>query len=167
MLDINFIRNHPDQVKNALALRRTEADIDGLIDLDRKRRDLLTSVEELKAERNRVSKAIAGMKDAAEREPKVREMRTVGKRISELDGLVRDVKAELRTRMMEIPNMPDPSTPEGDTDDDNVTIREVGEKPDLGFKPQPHWELGNALGIIDFDRGVKLSGSRFYVLNNH
>lgn len=167
MLDIHFIRNHPDEVKHALALRQTSADIDGLLELDRTRRKLLSSVETRKAERNRVSKEIGRMKDATQREPHVEEMRALGDRISKLDTLIREVEAELHARMMEIPNMPDASTPKGNTDNDNVMIREVGEMPEFDFAPQPHWELGTALGIIDFERGVKLSGSRFYILNDH
>jgi len=83
-----------------------------------------------------------------------------------LDDQIRDTELRLKVLMMEVPNMPDPSTPRGGTDNENVTIREVGERRTFDFEPQTHWDLGTKLGIIDFERGVKLSGSRFYVLNN-
>lgn len=166
MLAIDFIRNHPDEIKDALALRGIDADIESLLYMDRKRRELLTSVEELKAERNRASKEIGRMMDTADRQSKVQAMRAVGDRITNLDDQVRNVEAELQICMMAIPNVPDPSTPTGVTEDHNVTVREVGIKPEFDFQPRTHWDLGTELGIIDFERGVKLSGSRFYVLNN-
>ena len=166
MLDINFIRQNPEEVRAALALRRAEADLEGVLALDRERRELLQQTETLKSERNRVSKEIGRMKAASDREERIAEMRSVGDRISSLDEQVRAVETRLRALLLEIPNMPEPGTPLGESDDDNVTVREVGARAEFDFAPKPHWEIGTELSIIDFERGVKLSGSRFYVLND-
>ena len=106
------------------------------------------------------------MKAASDREERIAEMRSVGDRISSLDEQVRAVETRLRALLLEIPNMPEPGTPLGESDDDNVTVREVGARAEFDFTPKPHWEIGTELSIIDFERGVKLSGSRFYVLND-
>ncbi|MDP7260072.1 MAG: serine--tRNA ligase, partial [Anaerolineales bacterium] len=166
MLDINFIRQNPEEVRAALALRRAEADLEGVLALDRERRELLKQTETLKSERNRVSREIGRMKAASDREERIAEMRSVRDRISSLDEQVRAVETRLRALLLEIPNMPEPDTPPGESDDDNVTVREVGARVEFDFAPKPHWEIGTELSIIDFERGVKLSGSRFYVLND-
>ncbi len=166
MLDINFIRQHPDEVRATLALRRAKADLEGVLALDRERRKLLQQTETLKSERNRVSKEIGRMKAASDREERIAKMRSVGDHISSLDEQVRAVETRLRALLLEIPNMPEPGTPPGESDDDNVTVREVGTRAEFDFAPKPHWEIGTELSIIDFERGVKLSGSRFYVLND-
>ena len=166
MLDINFIRQNPEEVRAALALRRAEADLEGVLALDRERRELLQQTETLKSERNRVSKEIGRMKAASDREERIAKMRSVGDHISSLDEQVRAVETRLRALMLEIPNMPESGTPPGESDEDNVTVREVGARAEFDFTPKPHWEIGTELSIIDFERGVKLSGSRFYVLND-
>lgn len=165
MLDINFIRQQPEQVRAALSLRNAEANLEDVLALDVERRELLQQTETLKSERNRVSKEIGRMKAATDLENRITEMRAVGDRISSLDEQVRAVENRLRALMLEIPNMPEPGTPHGESDEHNVTMREVGVRRDFDFYPKPHWEIGYELGIIDFERGVKLSGSRFYVLN--
>ncbi|NJK80530.1 MAG: serine--tRNA ligase [Chloroflexaceae bacterium] len=165
MLDIKLLREQPEWVKQQLA--RTGSDtalVDAVLAFDEQRRALLTEVEALKAERNAVSKAIGKMKDAAERDVKIAEMRVVGDRISELDRQVADVETNQRLAMLEIRNLPHASTPDGAGEEDNIVIYQEGEPRDMGFEPKPHWELGEALGIIDFERGVKISGSRFYIL---
>ena len=166
MLDINFIRQNPEEVRAALALRRAEADLEGVLALDRERRELLQQTETLKSERNRVSKEIGRMKAVSDREERIAEARSVSDRISSLDEQVRAVETRLRALMLEIPNMPESGTPPGESDEDNVTVREVGARAEFDFAPKPHWEIGTELSIIDFERGVKLSGSRFYVLND-
>ncbi len=165
MLDIQYIRKHPDEVKQAVANRQMAVDIDRLLVLDAQRRALLTEVEQLKNKRNTASKEIGGMKEQPEREAKIAEMRAVGGRIAEIDAQVREVEAERYALLIAIPNIPDPRTPVGATEDENVVTRVVGEKREFDFTPKAHWDLGTELGIIDFERGVKLSGSRFYVLN--
>jgi seryl-tRNA synthetase len=166
MLDLNLIRETPDLVRTALQNRQMDASpVDDILRLDEKRRSLLTQVEALKAERNSVSKEIGKMKDQAERALKVSAMREVGDRISALDKQVAQVEAELHAVTSAIPNIPDERTPIGTSEDENVVLRTIGQLPEFDFEPKPHWELGPALGILDFERGTKITGSRFYVLN--
>ncbi len=166
MLDINLIRQDPNLVRQALRHRQMDPSIvDLILELDQRRRSLLTTVESLKAERNAVSRAISKMKDQTERQVNIESMRNLGERIDNLDEQVRQVESELQSALSGIPNIPDPSVPIGESDHDNVVIKQVGEIPILEFTPQPHWDLGVKLGIIDFDRGVKMTGSRFYVLS--
>ncbi len=166
MLDLNLIREQPDLVRTALMNRQMDASsIDDILRLDEKRRSLLTQVESLKAERNAVSKEIGKMKDAAEREQKIAAMREVGERISALDKEVAEVEAQLNSITAALPNIQDARTPIGASEDDNVVLRTVGQLPEFDFEPKPHWDLGPALGIIDFERGTKITGSRFYVLS--
>ncbi|HEY9529526.1 MAG TPA: serine--tRNA ligase [Anaerolineales bacterium] len=166
MLDLNLIRETPELVRTALQNRQLDASpVDEILRLDEKRRALLTQVEALKAERNTVSKEIGKSRDAAERERKIAAMREVGDRIATLDKEVGAVEAELHTITSAIPNIPDERTPVGASEDENVVLRTVGQLPEFDFEPKPHWELGPALGILDFERGTKITGSRFYVLN--
>jgi seryl-tRNA synthetase len=166
MLDLNLIREQPDLVRQALKNRQMDpSPVDEILQLDEKRRALLVEVEKLKAERNAVSKEIGKMKDAAEREAKIASMRAVGDRIAELDKTVADVEAELNSITATMPNIPDERTPIGASEEENVVIKTVGEVPEFDFEPRPHWDLGPALGIIDFERGTKITGSRFYVLS--
>ena len=166
MLDIVNFRENPDAVRDALRKRNMDTTIvDQIVDLDVKRRELLVEVENLKAERNKVSKEIGKMKDPTERKAKIEAMRTVGDRISELDEEVRGVDVELSNLVSGIPNFPGDLTPLGKDESENVVVKTVGEIPSYGFEPQPHWDLGPNLGIINFDQGVKITGSRFYVLS--
>lgn len=166
MLDIALIRENPDVVREALRKRQMDtAAVDQVAELDVKRRGLLTEVETLKAERNRVSKEIGRMKEKDEREAKIAEMREVGDRISALDEQVRQVDEDLQALVAGIPNLPDARTPLGKDESENVVVRQHGEKPQFNFEPKPHWDLGTELDIIDFEEGVKITGSRFYVLN--
>ena len=165
MLDIKLIREETEFVKVALAKRQiAPAIIDDIVRLDEERRKLILDVENKKAERNAVSKEIGRMKDKEEREAKIAAMRTLGEEIATLDERLKDVETRLLELMSEIPNIPDADVPFGVDDKDNVVIRTVGEKKKFDFEPKPHWELGPQLGIIDFDAGVKLAGTRFYVL---
>ena len=166
MLDINLIRENPDLVRTALKNRQMESSfVDDILRLDEKRRTLLTQVEQLKAERNTVSKEIGKMKDAAERERKIAAMREVGDKIATLDKEVADVEAELTSLTSALPNIPDERTPIGASEEENIVLRTVGQIPEFDFEPKPHWDLGPALGVIDFERGTKITGSRFYVLS--
>ncbi len=167
MLDLTYIREHPDEVKQAMASLYADAPIDAILDLDKQRRAALQQVEALKQQRNTVSKEIGKMKDVAEREGKKAEMRAVGDQIDALDAQVREVETQLNDLMLRVPNIPDPSVPIGKDDTENIVTRIEGEPKtakDFGFEPKPHWDLGTALGIIDFERGVKVSGTRFYML---
>ena len=166
MLDINLIRENPDLVRTALKNRQMEStSVDNILRLDEKRRTLLTQVEQLKAERNTVSKEIGKMKEPAEREKKIAAMREVGDKIAALDKEVADVEVELTSLTSALPNIPDERTPIGASEEENVVLRTVGQLPEFDFEPKPHWDLGPALGVIDFERGTKITGSRFYVLS--
>jgi seryl-tRNA synthetase len=165
MLDIRLIREQPDFVKEQLGRAGVDpAQIDSVLQFDEQRRTLLREVEALKATRNAVSKEIGKMKDAAERNARIAEMRGVGDRIAELDREVAMVEEQQRMALLELRNLPQPDVPDGPDEDFNVVIYQEGEPRQFDFEPKPHWELGEALDIIDFERGVKLSGSRFYVL---
>jgi len=167
MLDINIVRMQPEAVKQALQQRQEPAlaaSVDDVLALDGRRRELLKEVETLKAERNAVSKEIGKMKDAATREAKIAEQKGVGEKIATLDEEVRRVEEKLTALIGALPNLPDPRTPLGKDDSENIVLRTVGEPKKFDFQPQPHWDLGPQLGLIDFERGAKLSGSRFYIL---
>ena len=162
MLSLQFIRENPDLVREALQKRQFSEPIDGVLALDERRRSLLTDVEALRARRNEVSKQIG---KTGEKPPQViEEMRQIGDRIKALDEQVGAIEEQLNDLLLRIPNIPHPSVPIGKDESDNIVVRSWGEARKFDFQPKPHWELGESLGIIDFERGVKLSGTRFYVL---
>jgi seryl-tRNA synthetase len=166
MLDINLIREHPDQVREALKKRNMDSDpVEQVLAVDLERRALISKAEALKAERNAVSKEIGKMKDPAERQAKIDAMRSVGDQIAAMDEQLRQVEARQQQLVMTIPNIPQDDIPLGPDESGNVVLRTSGAIPDRSFTPLPHWDLGPQRGIIDFDRGVKISGSRFYILN--
>ena len=166
MLDINLIRENPEIVRKSLRDRQMDsAPIDSILELDAKRRAAIAQVENLKAERNAVSKDIGQLKHATDRQEKIEAMRLVGEKISELDQQLASIELELTRFTSTLPNIPDPRVPHGRDDSENVVIKTVGEPKKFDFTPKPHWDLGPALGIIDFERGTKLTGSRFYVLS--
>ncbi|HUS70968.1 MAG TPA: serine--tRNA ligase [Anaerolineae bacterium] len=162
MLDLRFIREHADEVREALVKLHESAPIDEILALDVRRRELLAEADSLKHQRNVVSKKIGRMKEKDQ--ALIEEMRDVGTRIKELDVELSQVEVDLNDSLLLVPNMPDPSVPVGKDESENVLVRTVGEPRQFGFEPLPHWDLGPALGIIDFERGVKISGTRFYVL---
>ena len=168
MLDIQLIRDNPELVREALRKRNDDpAIVDRVVALDTQWRDLLQSVESLRAERNRVSKEIGRMRDKQERDARILEMRNVGDRLSSMEEELRDVEERLQTDMAWIPNIPDESTPVGPDESSNIEVRRWGDHRDFqreGFQPVAHWDLGPELDILDFERGVRLAGSRFYVL---
>ncbi len=165
MLDIALIREQPELVKAALLSRNEDpAQVDIILALDARRRKLLREVEALRAERNHVSKEISRLKDKVERERLIAEMRQVGDRISELEARLREVEPDLKAAMLALPNPPHASVPVGPDETHNPILRERGELREFDFEPVAHWDLGPELGILDFERGVKLSGSRFYIL---
>ena len=165
MLDIRLIREKPDFVKAELAkVGLTGEPIDALLGLDQKRRELIREVEQLKAHHSSRSREIRGLANPQEKEKAVEEMRTLGDRVSQLDKDLAVLEEEFRSRMLEIPNLPHPQVPYGQDERENVVMRAQGVMREFSFAPKPHWELGPELGIIDFERGVKISGTRFYVL---
>jgi seryl-tRNA synthetase len=166
MLDINIIREQPDVVRKALADRQMDTTpVEQILELDQQRRLTIQESESLKALRNAVSKEIGKAKDPTERQAKIEAMRQVGDRISQMDESLRKIEDELNAILSGIPNIPDARSPYGKDEGDNVVLRGVGDIPEYDFQPKAHWDLGPALGIIDFDQGVKITGSRFYVLS--
>ena len=162
MLDIKLVRENTDVVRQALRNRQSDFSIDAVLELDERRRGLLVEVEGLKARRNEVSKEIGR---TGEKPPELlEEMRGIGDRIKELDKQVEDAEAGLKDLLLNVPNVPHESVPVGQDESGNVTVRSWGEARSFCQPAKPHWELGESLDIIDFERGVKLSGSRFYVL---
>jgi seryl-tRNA synthetase len=168
MLDINLIRENPQLVLAAMQLLGAEdAPVDLVLRLDERRRATLARVEVLRAERNAGSRRMGELLrdgNRTEGEDLRQRLSRIGDEIRSLDEELAAVEAALYDAMLRIPNLPDPSVPVGRDDRDNVIVRTEGELRQFAFQAVPHWDLGVALGILDFDRGVKLSGSRFYVL---
>ncbi len=167
MLDINLFRQNPEVVRTALQNRQMDANVvERVLSLDAERRDLLGKVEVLKAERNNVSREIGKSKDATERQAKIEAMRKVGDEIAALDEQVRKAEEALDAELAVIPNLPQDFVPIGKDEHDNPVVRVMeGKYKDLDFPAQPHWDLGGKLGILNFEQGVKLAGTRFYVLS--
>src|SRR6185503_7191890 len=137
---------------------------DELLEADRVRREAIQGVEALRAERTKASNRIRDMKDAAERERAIAETRALGDRIPAAEQAVVAAEEAFTRLMLDVPNLPHPDVPVGPDDSANVVVRTEGQAPTFDFTPIPHWDLGPRLGIIDFERGVKISGTRFYVL---
>jgi seryl-tRNA synthetase len=166
MLDMRLIREDPDRVREALVKRQMDpSSVDEILVLDERWRQLIQNVEEMRAERNAVSKEIGLMKDKDSRQVKIDAMRDLGEKLFDIEADLKQVETDLQALVSEIPNIPDPEVPVGVDDSDNIVLRAVGDLPEFDFVPKPHWELGPELGVIDFERGVKLAGSRFYVLS--
>ena len=155
MLDLKFIRDNADLVREALARRKDSAPLDEILELDTRRRQKILELENLRRARKETARE---KKTAAEEGRKLRLM------IRELEDEVRNLDTKLEELLLQVPNIPQPTVPVGSGEEDNVVVRSWGEPRRFDFLPAPHWKLGESLGIIDFDRGVKLSGSRFYVL---
>ncbi len=155
MLDIKFIRENPDLVRKAIADRYDSAPVDEILKLDAERRRNVTRLDALRQERKALSK---------EREKAQEKGRALRAEIQELEDAGRAIDEKLAGLLLQVPNIPLPDVPVGKEDSDNVTVRTWGEPKQLPFEPAPHWKLGEDLDIIDFERGVKISGTRFYVL---
>ncbi|MBS4197971.1 serine--tRNA ligase [Lederbergia citri] len=163
MLDIKLLRSNLEEIKVKLQHRGEDlTDLDKFETLDHKRREAIVKVEQLKSKRNEVSQQIAKMKKEKQNaDDLIAEMRAVGDEIKELDTTIREVEEELDHLMLSIPNIPHESVPVGETEDDNVEIHKWGEVRDFGFEPKPHWDIAGDLGILDFERAAKVTGSRF------
>jgi seryl-tRNA synthetase len=171
MLDIKLIRDRPDHVRERLALRGggDDARIGEVLALDEQRRKALAEVEQLKAERNRVSKeigALMGQKKLDEAEAKKKQTRDIGDRITTLDKQVADVEARRDTILLQLPNVPNAQVAIGKSAADNPIVRKWGEQAAFAFKPRSHIELCESLKLVDFARGAKLSGSGFLLYTN-
>ncbi len=164
MLDIKVIRTETERVKKALARRKENVDIDAVIALDENRRELLFSVESLKAKQNEVTKQIPMLKKEGKDTTEVfAEMKKLSDEIKELDVKVREAEDALYKMLLTIPNIPNDTVPDGDSDEDNVEIRRFGEPTQFPFEAKPHWELGEKLDILDFAMAGKITGARFTV----
>ncbi len=162
MLDLKFIRENIDIVKEALNKRKEEVDLDEFLELDQKRRGIITQVEQLKSRRNAVSQEIAKLKrQKQDAQHLIDEMQEVSRTIKELDDSLRTVEEDLNQFLLTIPNIPHPSVPVGQSDDDNVVVREWGEPTAFNFEPKAHWDIGEELGILDFSTAGKVTGARF------
>jgi len=165
VLDIRFIREHPDLVQAGARKKRLDIDISHLLELDEQRRSLLSKVESLKARRNKMSKEIPTLQGETRQEA-IAQMRRVAEESRELEEPLREVEAAFADLMLRVPNVPADDVPEGRTDTDNVVLKTCGEIPRFDFPPRDHVELGEGLDIIDIPRAVKLAGSRTYFLKN-
>lgn len=162
MLDMNFVRENPELVMEAMKKRNASIDLNEFLDLDKQRRELIVEVEALKSQRNSASQEIGKMKKAGENaDEKMAEVRAMGDKIAELDGTLKEIEARLKTILLTIPNIPADDTPVGNSDADNPTVRTWGEPRKFDFEPQAHWDIGEKLGILDFERAGKVSGARF------
>ena len=166
MIDIKLVREEPQTVKKGMQKRNLDPSVvDELLAIDEQRRELLQKVETLKAERNTVSREIGAIKEKSERDVKIAAMKVVSDAITSLDDTIRSIEEKQQQLIMTIPNVPLPQVPVGKDESENVVLKTVGEKTAFDFEPLPHWELGEKLGILDFERGVKITGSRFYILS--
>lgn len=162
MLDIKLIRNNPDILKKALQKRKDNFDVDQILGLDEKRRQILVEVEQLKNKQNSASKMIpVYKKEGKDVSQLMEEMKSLSDKIKSLDSQVREIDEELNKLLLTIPNIPNSSVPDGDTDEDNVEIRKWGEPRKFDFEPKAHWEIGENLGILDFSSAAKVTGARF------
>jgi len=163
MLDLKFIRANFEEVKAKLQHRGEDlTDLGTFEELDRKRRELILEAEQLKSKRNEVSQQVATLKrEKQDADHLIVEMREVGDKIKGLDDQLREVEETLEKLLLSIPNIPHESVPVGETEDDNVEIRKWGEVPSFAFEPKPHWDVADGLGIVDFERAGKVTGSRF------
>ena len=162
MLSIELIRNDPEYVHRALHSRGEEVEFEALMEFDRSRRQLIQKGDALRARRNEASKRIATMEEKPQ--DLIEELRHVGDDIKLSEQRVTELESEMNDLLLELPNIPHSQVPLGSGEEDNVVVRSWGEPRSFDFTPSPHWELGEQLGIIDFPRGVKLSGTRFFVL---
>ncbi len=164
MLDIKVLRTEPEKIREALKNRNNDLDISPAIELDTKRRELLAKVEQMKATQNEISKKVPAMKKAGEDTTQVfAEMKKLSDEIKELDTEVSGIDEELRNFMLRIPNIPSAKSPIGTDDSENIEVRRWSTPREFDFEAKAHWDIGTDLDILDFDRGAKISGTRFTV----
>lgn len=161
MLDAKYIRENIEEVERRLKTRGTQVSLGNFRELDERRRTLLQEVESLKALRNSASDEIAKAADKSKMADRIAEMREVSQKIKVQDEELKQLEEELSMLLLTIPNLPHATTPVGASEDENQEVRKWGEPGRFTFEPKPHWELGEQLGILDFERGAKLTGARF------
>jgi seryl-tRNA synthetase len=164
MLDPKYVLENVDSVQNRLAARGPRISLEDFVRLSAEKKDVLKKVEDLRAEKNRASEEISRLKkEGKDASSLIAAMRRVGESIAGLEDRLKVFEDELRTTLLNIPNIPDGSVPVGRGSEDNAEVRRYGVRPEFGFKPQPHWDVGEKLGILDFERAAKITGSRFTV----
>ncbi|NLM12753.1 MAG: serine--tRNA ligase [Epulopiscium sp.] len=164
MLDVKLLRNHFEEVKEALKFRKEDFNLDDFLVLDERRRAILQEVEQLKSKQNAVSKQVPILKkEGKDVSGILEEMKELSNKIKELDGELKEVDTKLENLLLTIPNIPHPSVPMGDSDEDNVEVRRFGTPRQFDFEPKPHWEIGEDLDILDFATAAKITGARFTV----
>ena len=165
MLDVKFVRDHIDRVAEALRKRRSPLSLDGFEDLDRARREMMVAVETLRAERNAASEEIGRLRREKQDASRLMErMKEVSSRIKEMETGLPGIERGMEEILLSIPNLPDPSVPEGEGEEDNPTVRSWGTLPSFPFPVRDHVDVGTALGILDFDRAAKITGARFCLM---
>ncbi len=164
MLDPKYVLEHLDSVKNRLETRGPRIDLEGFVRASAEKKDVLRKVEDLRAEKNKASEEISRMKKAGtDASARILEMRKVGEEISTLEEKLKALDEDIRTTLLNVPNVPHESVPVGRSSEDNREARRWGEAPRFAFEPQAHWDVGEKLGILDFERAAKITGSRFTV----
>ncbi|HKY38673.1 MAG TPA: serine--tRNA ligase [Polyangiaceae bacterium] len=169
MLDARYVADNLDEVRRMLTRRSPAAAalLDGISSLSSKRRELIGKTESLQAERNAANDGMAQLSKSGDKQAMTQrreELRALSERIKDLESELSAIETEMQDRLLGIPNVPHPSAPDGESDEQNPTVRTWGEAPQFAFEPKPHWDIGTALGILDLERAAKLSGARFSVL---
>jgi len=166
MLDIKFIRENKDLVKNAAIKKHVDFDVNELLDVDEQRKELLSSVEDMRAKQNQATNSISTMTDSETREKMIAEMKILKNTLQEKEEKLREVMNGWQTLMLQVPNIPDMTVPEGKSDEDNVEVKTWGEKKEFAFQAKDHMEIMKDLDMADFERGSKVHGFRGYYLKN-
>ena len=164
MIDIDLIREKPEIVEESARKRGQVFQVTEAAELDNRRRRTISEIDSLRAKRNEVSRELGKKKEKPQ--DLIEGMREVGTQISRLEKKEKDIAEQLQNILMNIPNIPGDTTPLGADEGENVVVRTIGDKPEFDFDPKPHWDIGEDLGIIDFQRGVKVAQTRFYLLRN-
>ena len=166
MLDIKFIRQNPDEIKEGCRKKQVKVDIDRLLEVDEKKRKVLYDLEKMRAKKNRSSKQIAALKNKKEREKIISAMRKLDKKSDKLEKTLKEFEKEFNGLMQKVPNLPQEDVPEGKDESENVVLREVGKKPKFEFEFKDYLEISQKLNLIDVKRAAKVSGTRFAYLKN-
>ncbi len=160
MIDISIIRKNPEYIKEKIALKRADVDIDKILELDEKRKKMIGDIEKLRAEQNKVSEFMQDI-DSKERQARIEDMQKLKKKLKEMEAKLNIVEIDLNGLMLQVPNPPHDDVIEGKDESDNKTLREVGDKPKFTFEPKSYVEIAEKLDLIDTQRAAKVSGSRF------
>lgn len=166
MLDIKFIRENAELIREGAKKKHLDFDVDALVSADKKRLEILSLVEKLRTEQNKITDKVAGIQDQAERETLIKEMRALKEHLKEKEDALKETMREWQTLMLQVPNIPDMSVPDGASDAENQELKRVGDTPSFSWKPKDHIELMEKLDMVDFERGAKVAGFRGYFLKN-